>query len=155
MYGWDILCGIAKGNFENPHKIFYPYIERFDFHTKLKFWELLDLRAHMWFWNTPSPGDSFMTQWTESFLVHVISNAYWLYDALTVLVNIVSGIGLLLEGTKPFHKLNQSWFTINWTSRNKLLWNFSLSTRVFIQENAIVVWYQLILPNYFRVTAPV
>ena len=28
MYGQDILCGILKGNFDIPHKISYPYIER-------------------------------------------------------------------------------------------------------------------------------
>ena len=53
MYGSDILCGISKGTFEIPHKISYPYIERFHFHTKLKFPELLDLRAHKCFWNAP------------------------------------------------------------------------------------------------------
>ena len=46
-----------KGTFEIPHKISYPYIERYDFYTALKFQELLDLRAHMRFWNAPS------TQW--------------------------------------------------------------------------------------------
>ena len=42
--------------FEIPHKISYPYIEyieRYDFYTTLKFKELLDLRAHMRFWNAP------------------------------------------------------------------------------------------------------
>ena len=53
MYGLDILCGISKGTFEIPHKISYPYIGRFHFHTKLKFQELLDLRAHKCFWNAP------------------------------------------------------------------------------------------------------
>ena len=37
MYGQDILCGISKGTFEIPHKISYPYIERYDFYTTLKF----------------------------------------------------------------------------------------------------------------------
>ena len=31
MYGQDILCGISKGTFEIPHKISYPYIERYVF----------------------------------------------------------------------------------------------------------------------------
>ena len=53
MYGQDILCGISKVPFEIPHKISYPYIERYDFYTTLKFYELLDLRAHMRFWNAP------------------------------------------------------------------------------------------------------
>ena len=33
MYGQDILC---------PHKISCPYIERYDFHTAMKFEELLN-----------------------------------------------------------------------------------------------------------------
>ena len=31
MYGQDILCGISKVPFEIPHKISYPYIERYVF----------------------------------------------------------------------------------------------------------------------------
>ena len=54
MYEQEILCGISKGTFEIPHKISYPYIERCDVYTtKLKFQELLDLRAHKCFWNAP------------------------------------------------------------------------------------------------------
>ena len=53
MYGQDILCGIPKVPFEIPHKISYPYIERYDFYAALKFQELLDLRAHTCFWNAP------------------------------------------------------------------------------------------------------
>ena len=33
MYGKDILCGITKVTFEIPHKMSYPYIERYDFDT--------------------------------------------------------------------------------------------------------------------------
>ena len=33
MYGQDILCRISKGKFEIPHKIPYPYIEKYDFYT--------------------------------------------------------------------------------------------------------------------------
>ena len=55
MYGKDILCGISKVPFEIPHKIFYPYIERWRFYTILNISELLDLRAHKCFWNAP-PG---------------------------------------------------------------------------------------------------
>ena len=47
MYGQDILCGISKGTFEIPHKISYPYIERYDFYTMLKFQELRFFLAHM------------------------------------------------------------------------------------------------------------
>ena len=55
MYVYDILCGISKVPFEIPHRISYPYIERYDFYTTLKFWGLLDLRAHTRFWNAPWP----------------------------------------------------------------------------------------------------
>ena len=37
MYGKDILRGISKGTFEIPHKISYPYIERYDYYTTLTF----------------------------------------------------------------------------------------------------------------------
>ena len=53
MYGQNIMCGISKAPFEIRHKISYPYIEKYDFYTTLKFQELLDLRAHMRFWNAP------------------------------------------------------------------------------------------------------
>ena len=53
MYGQDILCGISKGTFEIPHKVTYPYIEICKFYCQVKFQELLDLRAHMCFWNAP------------------------------------------------------------------------------------------------------
>ena len=33
----DILCGISKGTFEIPHKISYPYIERCEFYSQVKF----------------------------------------------------------------------------------------------------------------------
>ena len=36
----------------------------------------------------------------------------------------------------PSHYLNQCWFIINWTRRNKLQWNFNQNTKVFIHENA-------------------
>ena len=50
---YDILCGISKVLLDIPHKISYPYIERYDFHTKLKFEELFDLRNHTRFLNAP------------------------------------------------------------------------------------------------------
>ena len=37
MCGQDILCGISKATFEIPHKKSYPYIERYNFYTVLKF----------------------------------------------------------------------------------------------------------------------
>ena len=37
MYGYDILCWILKVPFEIPHKIYYPYIERYDFYTTFTF----------------------------------------------------------------------------------------------------------------------
>ena len=49
MYGQSMLCRISKGIFEIPHKISYPYIERYDFYAKLKIYELSDLPACMRF----------------------------------------------------------------------------------------------------------
>ena len=48
-----IMCGISKFTFEIPHKMSYPYMERYDFYTTLKFSKLLDLRALTSFWNAP------------------------------------------------------------------------------------------------------
>ena len=42
MYGYGILCGISKDDFEIPHKISYPYIERCRFYSQVKIGELLD-----------------------------------------------------------------------------------------------------------------
>ena len=36
----------------------------------------------------------------------------------------------------PNHYLNQCWFIVNWTLRNKFQWNFSQKSNYFIQENA-------------------
>ena len=41
MYEQDILCEISKVLFEIPHKISYPYIERYDFYTISKLYVLL------------------------------------------------------------------------------------------------------------------
>ena len=42
MYGLGILCGILKGTFEIPHGISKPYIKRYNFHTMLEFYEIVD-----------------------------------------------------------------------------------------------------------------
>ena len=36
----------------------------------------------------------------------------------------------------PSHHLNQCWFTVNWTPRNKRRWNFNQNTNLFIHTNA-------------------
>ena len=51
MYGKDFLCVISKGTFEIAHIISYPYIERYNFYSVLKFksyWikELLSVLKH-------------------------------------------------------------------------------------------------------------
>ena len=51
-------------------KYLTPYIERYDFYTTLKFEELLDLRAHMRFWNAPQ---MFSGQ-VQIFLKHLVEN---------------------------------------------------------------------------------
>ena len=37
----------------------------------------------------------------------------------------------------PSHYLNQCWNIVNWTLRNKLLWNFNRNSNIFIQQNAL------------------
>ena len=37
MYGLNIFCGILKVPFESPHKISYPYNERYNFLYNIKF----------------------------------------------------------------------------------------------------------------------
>ena len=36
----------------------------------------------------------------------------------------------------PSHYLNQCWFILNWTLRNKFHWNFNQNTKSFIHKNA-------------------
>ena len=42
----------------------------------------------------------------------------------------------------PSHYLNQCWNIVNWTSRNKLQWNFSRNSWIFIHQNPFenVIW---------------
>ena len=47
------ICANPKGSFEIMHKIFYSYIEISYYYALLKFYELLDLRTPMGFWNAP------------------------------------------------------------------------------------------------------
>ena len=77
MYGLDILCGISKVPFEIPHKISYPYIERYDFYAILKFLELLDLRAHKCFWNAPQHNQHNHTVYMCKIWNHLL---HWLFD---------------------------------------------------------------------------
>ena len=37
--------------------------------------------------------------------------------------------------TAPSHYLNQCWNIVNWTLGNKLQWNFSRNSNIFIEEN--------------------
>ena len=48
----------------------------------------------------------------------------------------------LITRSAPRHYLNQCWYIINWTLRNKLQWNFNWNSYIFIQENAFenLVW---------------
>ena len=39
----------------------------------------------------------------------------------------------------PSHYLNQCWVIVNWTLRNKLQWNLSRNTKVFIDKNAFKI----------------
>ena len=44
--------------------------------------------------------------------------------------------GWRIYASVPNHYLNQYWFIVNWTLRNKLQWNFNQSYNSFGQENA-------------------
>ena len=49
----------------------------------------------------------------------------------------------LVAWLAPSHYLNQCWDVANWTLRNKLWWNLSRNSNIFIQENASfenIVW---------------
>ena len=72
-----------------PHKKSNPYIERYDFYTTLKIQELLDLRAHMRFWNAPlvlyhtTSKISLTDDWHRDDLEHV---TFWqLFEYLGIL----------------------------------------------------------------------
>ena len=54
MYGYDFLCGIFKVPFEIPHKISYPYIERYDFYATLKILWALRFKSLYAFLKRPS-----------------------------------------------------------------------------------------------------
>ena len=41
------------------------------------------------------------------------------------------------NGLSPSHYQNQCWNIINWTLRNKLQWNFSRKSNIFIHKNAL------------------
>ena len=41
----------------------------------------------------------------------------------------------LVAWSAPSHHLNQFWYIVNWTPRNKLQWNLKRNSYVFIQEN--------------------
>ena len=56
-----------------------------------------------------------MRQWTGSALVQV----------------------MVVACSAPSHYLNQCWLIVNWTFRDKLLWNSNRNSNVFIEENAI------------------
>ena len=40
------------------------------------------------------------------------------------------------NGSAPSHYLNQCWIIVNWTRKNKLLWNFNQNAKLSIHENA-------------------
>ena len=37
----------------------------------------------------------------------------------------------------PSHYLSQCWDSINWTLRNKVQWNFSRNSNIFVEKNAL------------------
>ena len=70
-------------------------------------------------------------------------NSWWPSDAyMRRQTNTIGSDNGLSSGRHPSHYLNQCWNATNWTPRNKLQWNFSQNTCIFIRENQFenVVW---------------
>ena len=86
---------------------------------------IISITCHMWtfqqdnsvcnniFFNSSPPSAAYMPQWITSALVQIMD--------------------CHLFGTK--HYLNQCCVIVNWTLRNKPLWNFNQNTNFFIHEN--------------------
>ena len=65
--------------------------------------------------NSLRPSDAYMRQ---------LTNHHWFRE-------------WLVAWSSPSHYLNQCWNIANWTLRNKLQWNFSRNSNIFIQKNAL------------------
>ena len=52
-------------------------------------------------------------------------------------VTIIGSDNGLSPGRRQIHYLNQCWYSVNWTLRNKLQWNFNWNSNIFIRENAL------------------
>ena len=86
MYGQDILCGISMGTLEIPHRMSYPYTERYHFLYDIENWKALRFMRSYAFSKRP-PGSvlpiqhdivaSLLTNITKSmhknFVVHLCS----------------------------------------------------------------------------------
>ena len=44
---------------------------------------------------------------------------------------------IIVSLSAPSHYLNQCWYIVNWTLRNKLQWNFNRNSNIFFQKNAL------------------
>ena len=56
----------------------YVYIEKYDFYTKMKFQDLLDLRAHKCFWNTPQRGYELRGRCSSTFKSAISEHMLWI-----------------------------------------------------------------------------
>ena len=74
-------------------------------------------------------------QWHVSDLHwHWCSSAIW---ADFQVVNPSPPSAAYIAWSAPNHYLNRCWNIFNWALRNKLQWNFSRKSHIFIQENAL------------------
>ena len=144
VYGQVILCVISKSTFEIPHKISYPYNERYKFYTMLKIEELSDLRAQMYFWNDMPSSLLLWIKWHSKVILESFS--YIVYQWLSLrlwllhckhmkLPQSCAGPLILSYITTLFYHVNFKWgekmiiysiFSPQWNSYNDkttfLLW---------------------------------
>ena len=79
-------------------------------HPKRRWWICI-----MYFINRSRPSDAYMRHWIRLSVIQIMACS------------------------PPSHYLNQCWFIVNWTLRNKFKWNYNLDLNIVIQENSF--WY--------------
>ena len=91
MYRWDILCGILKGTFEIPHKISYPYIERYNveilralrFKSSQAFLKCPQSTNSMWWVDFPNIWDTLTFLTLEMFDdFQTVIDTFWVFSSM-------------------------------------------------------------------------
>ena len=73
--------------------------------------------------------------WLNENVFEIIS--VWLKGLFTHWGRVTHAILTIINSwTAPSHYLNQCWNIVNWSLGNKLQWNFSRNSNIFIKENA-------------------